>query len=184
VDGNSKPDLHSLEGNLPTRGRLSVFCLSPASSAAAGSKQLRKRALAILGPRLPVRVHPPPGPGWDWPLQRCVWSGPQKVVSFVEGRSGVVGLRAQCGGPKAPASWRTPNAARLRGRHAESRRLAAAVGVIRARGGTGPSMKETGGTPSTASLGPGGTKPSNRILTVGPGWNRALQAEWLRDRWD
>ena len=57
---------------------------------------------------------PTPGPGWDWCLQRCVGSGPQKVVSFVGSRSGAVGFRQQCGASTAPASWRTPNASRPR----------------------------------------------------------------------
>jgi len=51
---------------------------------------------------------PAPGPGWNWGLQRCVWSGPQKVLSFVGSRNGAAGLRARCYSSTAAASWRTP----------------------------------------------------------------------------
>ena len=42
-------------------------------------------------------------------------------------------------------------------------------------GGTAATPSGLGGMRSTASLGPGGTWPSNRIVTLGPGWNPALQ---------
>jgi len=46
--GLFKTELHALEGNLPTRGQVPVFYLSPASSAAAGSKQLCRRSFAVF----------------------------------------------------------------------------------------------------------------------------------------
>jgi len=46
-------------------------------------------------------------------------SAEQPIRSLVEGRGRIVGLRAQCGGPTAPASWRTPNASRPRRRWAD-----------------------------------------------------------------
>ena len=56
---------------------------------------------------------------------------------------GPIGLRQQCGRPKAPASWRTPNAARPRGRRAESRQRRNSGGLIllrdTARGRSRPS---------------------------------------------
>ena len=54
------------------------------------------------------------GRGWNRALEWTMSSGEQPIRSFVEGRSGPVGLRARCYSSTAPASGRTPNAARPR----------------------------------------------------------------------
>ena len=53
-------------------------------------------------------------PGWNPALHWAMSSGEQPVRPFVEGRSGVVGPRVGCRSSTAPASGRTPNAARAR----------------------------------------------------------------------
>ena len=58
-------------------------------------------------------------PGWNPALHWAMSSGEQPVRSFVEGRSGVVGPRVGCRSSTAPASWRTPNASRVRRRRAD-----------------------------------------------------------------
>jgi len=56
----SKSDLHLFEGRLPTRGRVWVFCLPPATSAGVGGRKvLCRRSLAVFRRMAPVRVHPP-----------------------------------------------------------------------------------------------------------------------------
>ena len=54
------------------------------------------------------------GRGWNPALEWTMSSGEQPIRSFVEGRSGPVGLRARCYSSTAPASLRTPNASRPR----------------------------------------------------------------------
>ena len=145
-----------------------------------GGKELCKRSLAVLRPRPPVRVHPPPGPGWDWCLPRCVGSGPQKVVSSVGSRSGAVGLRQQCGASTAPASGRTPNASRSRRRHGSRGRAwtaAACRRCVSSPGGARPSHEmlsprvEAGALGARASGGPlraGKRWPSRRLSAGAP----------------
>ena len=65
----------------------------------------------------PVWVHPAPGWGANWPSGRQCrrvsneWVGPG---TGLEDRAGAVGLRARFRSSTAPASWRSPNAARPR----------------------------------------------------------------------
>ena len=107
-----------------------------------------------------------PGPGWNWGLQRCMSSGPQRIRSSVEDRPGAVGLRQQCGGPKAPAEL------------ARSKRFAPSKAPC-GHGGTPSTAPGIGGTRSTASLGPGGTGPSIESLPSGRGGTRPLRGPWV-----
>jgi len=54
------------------------------------------------------------GPGWNPALEWAMSSGEQPILSFVEGLSGVRGLRAQSGSSTEPASWRNARASRVR----------------------------------------------------------------------
>gem|GEM_PF-3283814 len=83
-------------------GAVLSFLPAAATSAAAVGKELCRPALVSLG-RGRLFGYISPGPGWNWGLQRCMSSGPQRIRSSVEDRPGAVGLRQQCGGPKAPA---------------------------------------------------------------------------------
>ncbi len=71
-----------------------------------------------------------PGPGGNRALHRTMSLGEQAIRSFVEGRTGVVAPQAGCCSAKAPASWRTPNAARVRRRRAESRQRMDCRGLL------------------------------------------------------
>ena len=75
-------------------------------------------------PRPAIPAHPPQSGMGAGHLRLKVFRSVTNTVgraTSVQGRAGAVGLRQQCGGPKAPASWRTPNALRIRRRRAGAR---------------------------------------------------------------
>ena len=148
-----------------------VFCLPPATSAAAGEGALQAEP-CCLEAEATCSGTPTPGPGWDWCLQRCVASGPQKVVSCVGSKSGAVGLRQQCAASKAPASWRTPNASRPRRRRAEAPRRMDCCGLPplweTSEGGSQPSNGMPSPRVEAGPLGAGATGGPLRARNGGP----------------
>ena len=64
VEGGSTSQLRPFEGNLPTRGRVWVFCLPPATSAAAGEGALQAKPCCLKA-QATCSGTPTPGPGWD-----------------------------------------------------------------------------------------------------------------------
>jgi len=88
-------------------------------------------------------------PGLEWAMA----SAEQPIWSFVEGRGGVVGLRAQWGGPTAPASGRTPNASRSRRRRADTEACVPPRPLARVEPGPSPNRYHQAGVKSGPQMG-------------------------------
>jgi hypothetical protein len=150
-EGCSRGRSAAVVGNLSTRARVWVFYLPPATSAAAGRKELCRRSFAVFRPMAPVRVHPPPGRGGSRQSEgQCRW------VSHKQGR-----------GWNGPARWgwdsRSPAAA-LWSDSASKRAHSKRCADRRRRAGSRQRM-DCGGLPPLCGVGWVGSRLSHGMLS-------------------